>query len=233
MKTYAVFLTLIALIGLGLMVYTWKPGSLPGGAAGVAYTEDESGELELATGERSAGRTVIPSAQPEDGSDEDWLSKFTLLERSGKRISSEQLKGQPYVAGFFFSTCPSICVRQNTKVQELQEKFRGRGVRFLSISCDPEVDSPEVLTEYAKRFGADEEQWLFFTGKMDYITRVGGEVFRLGVMRQGHPEKFALMDANGELFGLYTWSDEKQWKTLEQDIERLLAAGGVIADDPS
>jgi protein SCO1/2 len=215
------------------MLATRSPEALPEGVAGKAYTESEDGQLQLNTGERTAVRTKVSGQAANDGSDEDWLTKFVLTERSGQKISSEQLKGQPYVAGFFFSTCPSICVRQNSKVQELQQKFKGRDIRFVSISCDPEVDSPEVLSDYAQRFGADKDQWLFFTGKMDYITRVGGEVFQLGVMRRGHPEKFALMDANGDLFGLYTWSDQAQWEALQQDIERLLAAGGVIDPEDS
>lgn len=233
MKIYGLILVLLALIGGGLVVWTSGRGRLPEGQAGRAYTENEQGQLVLNSGSRSTERTVIPPRVIEDGADEDWLTKFVLTERSGRRLGSEDLKGQPYVAGFFFSTCPSICVRQNGKVQELQEKFKGQPIRFLSISCDPEVDRPEVLAEYAKRFDADAEQWLFFTGKMNYIRRVGSEIFSLGVMRQGHPEKFALMDANGKMFGLYTWSDEGQWQALTEDIAKLIEAGGAIAEEPS
>lgn len=221
---------LLLVVGLSLIWYTSTQGpQLQDGQAGVAYTELEDGTLVANDGQRPNGRTEIPQRAPkDDGSDEEWLSKFVLTERSGEEIGSEDLKGQPYVAGFFFSTCPSICVQQNSKVAELQKEFQGQGVRFLSISCDPEVDNPEVLTEYAKRFNADADQWLFFTGNMKYIKRVGSEYFSLGVMRRGHPEKFALMDANGKMFGLYTWSDPGQWATLQEDIRRLLEAGGVI-----
>ena len=65
---------------------------------------------------------------------------------------------------------------------------------------------------------------------MDYISRVGAEVFGLGVFKQGHPEKFALMDANGKLFGLYSWSDSAQWSALRRDITKLLDAGGSAAE---
>jgi protein SCO1/2 len=95
------------------------------------------------------------------------------------------------------------------------------------------VDNPEVLSEYAKKFDADDEQWLFFTGKMDYIRRVGAEIFSLGVVRRGHPEKFALVDASGKIYGLYTWSDEAQWSALVQDIEKMLASGGTLEAEES
>ena len=228
MKTYGIVMSLIALGGIAFLVFKSNSSGLGDGIAGRAFTESEDGRLIEADGTRSNVRTVVQAMESPKGSDAEWLKEFELIERSGVPVASEQLHGTPYIAGFFFSTCPSICVRQNSKVQELQERFKDQQVRFLSISCDPEVDQPEVLQEYAKKFDADADQWLFLTGKMDYIRKVGVEVFRLGVTRRGHPEKFALMDANGDMFGLYTWSDEGQFSALIEDIEKLLAAGGTL-----
>ncbi len=223
---------LIVLAGIAVILMT-RQSDISNDQAGRAYVETETGDLVLATGERDAERTVVPDRTDQAGSDEEWLTKFVLTERSGEQIGSQDLEGQPYVAGFFFSTCPSICVQQNTKVKQLQEKFKGRPIRFVSISCDPEVDSPEVLSEYATKFDADEDQWLFFTGKMNYIRRVGAEMFSLGVVRRGHPEKFALVDATGEVYGLYTWSDDSQWQALVRDIDAMLAAGGELPRSPA
>ena len=222
-QLWFVMLVVLAVAGIALSFYV-NSQKLDDGQAGRAFKEGENGELIEQDGERTEGRAEVDFPRDEDG----LLTGFTLTERSGEQVSSDDLKGQPYVAGFFFSTCPSICVQQNSKVQELQEQFKGQPVRFLSISCDPEVDTPEVLTKYAERFNADPEQWLFFTGDMTYIRNVGFDRFRLGVMRKGHPEKFALMDANDEMVGLYTWSDEGQWATLQADIEKVIAAGGVM-----
>lgn len=157
------------------------------------------------------------------GSEKPWLTEFELTERSGKLISSESFKGQPYVVGFFYATCPSICVRQNEKFKILQDKFRGQPIRLIEITCDPEVDKAEVLAEYANRFEADKDQWLFFTGDMDYISRVGSEMYTIGVVRRGHPEKFALVDADGKIYGYYTWSDAGQWQALQRDMAKLIA----------
>jgi protein SCO1 len=179
--------------------------------------------------EATAG-AVTPPGNALDGSDEEWLTKFSLIERSGKRVGSSELKGQPYVAGFFFTSCPTICPKQNEKVRQLQKKFAGQPVRFLSISCDPEVDTPEVLSAYADRFDADPDQWLFLTGDMTYIRRVGAEFFGLGIMRYAHPEKFALIDAEGKRYGYYTWSDANQWEALQADITKMIAAGGTLED---
>jgi protein SCO1/2 len=151
-----------------------------------------------------------------------WMTNFNLTERSGKAIGSEELKGQPYVVSFFFSTCPSVCIQQNQKVQELQKEFEGKGVRFVSISVDPVTDTPEALREYAARFGADPQQWLFMTGDLTYIRRVGAEVFRLAVDEKFHTEKFVLVDREGEIVGYYSWPEKKQFEKLKADIRNLI-----------
>lgn len=213
-------------------------GKSGGGAAGVAYTESEDGSLVPVEMDSKPSGTSAPSreemasmAKQSPGEDEQWLTKFELVERSGKTISSEKdLKGQPYVAGFFFTLCPTICPRQNEKVQQLQQRFKDRPVRFLSISCDPEIDTPAVLTEYAKRFDADPQQWLFLTGELPYIRRVGAEMYLLPVQRRFHAEKFVLVDAEGENVGFYAWDDPGQWQALIDDIDKIIESGGTMPE---
>ncbi len=237
------------IIGVWLLV-RFRPGRLTEGQAGEAFIVNADGSVRRATETRPAERTepVDPSAasgsasgQSSDGptqaassspssgkrkpkgSDKPWLTEFELTERSGKLISSESFRGQPYVVGFFYATCPSICVRQNEKFKILQDKFRGQPIRLVEITCDPEVDRPEVLAEYANRFEADKDQWLFFTGDMEYISRVGSEMYQIGVLRRGHPEKFALVQADGKIYGYYTWSDAGQWQALQRDMTKLIS----------
>ena len=201
------------------------------GRAGYAVVEGE--DVVAAEGIRvdsQADSSSRKRAKPKREGDEEWLTHFELTERSGEQVRSEDLRGQPYVVGFFFTLCPSICVNQNGKVQELQEKYRGKPVRFLSISCDPEMDRPKVLAEYAERFNADKDQWLFLTGDMDYITRVAGEMYMLAASRRFHAEKFVLVDGNGENYGFYSWADPVQFKALQKDIDKLIAAGGSLDD---
>lgn len=160
-----------------------------------------------------------PTHPPED---EAWLSKFSLTERSGETVSTADLAGQPYVISFFFSTCPASCITQNQKIKELQDEFAGQGVRFIAISVDPETDTPEVLREYAARMGADKEQWLFMTGDMTYIRRVGAEIFQQPVDRKFHTDRFVLVDADGEIEGFYNWPERRQFAKLKERINDLL-----------
>jgi len=207
-------------VGLGLAIRQLR-GSLVEvkgpGPDEVVFTNDGGAEANaLTSGEVENPTPVKP---PEDAN---WLSEFELTERSGETVSSGDLLGQPYVVSFFYSTCPSICVQQNQTLQTLQETFADRGVRFVAISVDPETDTPAVLREYAARFGADEEQWLFLTGDLNYIRRVGGEIFQQPVNKQFHTERFVLVDPQGEIEGFYTWTEKRQLQALEESIEQML-----------
>ncbi len=211
-----VFLILVLGVGLGLAIRAVRGpgrGSSNGPADGeTVYTNDQPLDVDAAVND-------TPSKPPED---EEWLSRFVLTERSGKSVSSEDLAGHPYVISFFFSTCPASCVSQNQKLKALQDEFEGQGVRFVAISVDPETDTPEVLREYATRFGADKDQWLFMTGDLDYIRRVGAEIFRLPVDKKFHTDRFALVDADGAIEGFYNWPEPRQFEKLKERITEML-----------
>ena len=215
-----VSLIVLAGIGLGLL---WRSARDQRSIEGpwpdeVVYRNGGSGVEDDGT-LSSEIESPDPSHPPED---EEWLSRFELIERSGQLVKSEQLLGQPYVVSFFFSTCPSICIQQNQKLQDLQNMFVGQAVKFVAISVDPETDTPEVLTEYAARFGADPEQWLFMTGDLTYIRRVGGEIFRQPVNKQFHTERFVLVDPEGKIEGFYNWPDKPQFKKLQEKIREMI-----------
>jgi len=189
------------------------------GEAGFVMTE-QGGEL-----------VKVEGSQPTRVSEEGWLTDFTLTSSQKEKVTSAQLLGKPYVISFFYSTCPSICVQQNEKKKTLYEKFANKGIRFVSVSVDPEIDTPERLAQYAERFKADPAKWFFLTGDMDYISRVGAEVFRIFVTRRGHPEQFIIVDAEGKIFGYYNWTDAEHFLALQQDLNSLAADPALRASE--
>lgn len=226
MKTMSILTVLLILSGAGILFALQGrrvQGPLAGDAPAVRIVDEQGNEV---SANQAPNRPARKRGRAATG-EQEWLTSFELIERSGETVRSEDLKGQPYVVGFFFTLCPSICVNQNAKVQELQEKYRGQPLRLLSISCDPEVDRPKVLAEYAKRFDADPEQWLFLTGEMDNISRVAAEMYFLPASRRFHAEKFVLVDAEGKNVGFYNWDDPLQFNQLERDIDKLLAGEDV------
>lgn len=209
-------IAIIALgVGVGLIARTLRQPS-----AGSSAQLTAAGEAGFSSGMQS-------EATKPGGAE--WLSEFALTERSGEEVTSDDLEGHPYVVSFFFSTCPATCVTQNQKLRQLQAEFEDQGVRFLSITVDPDTDSPEVLSQYARRFGADEDQWLFLTGDLTYIRRVGAEIFRLPVDKRFHTEKFVLVDTEGKIAGYYEWTEPQQFEQLKDDIRDQLAGTAEAA----
>ena len=100
---------------------------------------------------------------PED-SEQKWLQEFTLTRRTNEPFHSEQLKGQVWIASFFFASCPTVCRKQNEYGKLLHSDFSTEGVTFVGITCDPESDSPAALRSYAKQFTTDDQRWFFLTG---------------------------------------------------------------------
>src|SRR5438094_2946617 len=96
----------------------------------------------------------------------DWMSGFTLMERSGREVQWSKLEGKVRVVSFFFSSCPANCLRQNQKIGEIQRAYAGKDVVCVIITCDPAIDSAERMRKNANRLEAPPEEWLFFTCRL-------------------------------------------------------------------
>ena len=152
-----------------------------------------------------------------------WLTSFTLTERSGKRVGTQDLQGNVHVTNFFFSTCPGPCLSQNKKFEEVQLQYGEKGVQFLSISCDPEVDDPARLRAYAAKFQIQGDRWWFLTGDLAYIRRIAGEVYQVLLDKQTHTERFLVSDKWGNLRGQFHWSKPAEMTDMKLLLDKLLA----------
>ena len=101
----------------------------------------------------------------------DEMPSFSLANQNGERISLETFRGQPFVLTFVFTRCPvpNFCPRMSKNFEELQTAIKtGSGTlaktRLLSITLDPDYDTPKVLSDYAAFHHADPKIWTFATG---------------------------------------------------------------------
>ncbi len=166
---------------------------------------------------------------PPDGAT-DWMTGFTLTERSGKEVAWKDFEGQVRIANFFFSSCPATCLQQNKKLQEIQQSYAGKDVICLSITCDPDIDDPERLREYAEKLGADRKQWLFLTGRLSYIRRVAVELFSVPLDKQFHSERLIVADKWGNIRGAFEWNDLAKVTQLRMLVDKLLVETEPPAD---
>jgi protein SCO1/2/putative membrane protein len=93
------------------------------------------------------------------------LADFKLTERSGETISTADVRGKVLVVSFVFTSCSFSCIEVNRRMSVIQKATAEfSDVQLLSVSIDPRTDTPELLGEFANRFGADADRWLFLTG---------------------------------------------------------------------
>lgn len=110
---------------------------------------------------------------------------FALIDQAGRKLTSEDLRGQVVLYGFGYSRCGASCseiehAMRGVQRQLLRGAAAGVPVRMVLISVDPEVDDATALSAYADRLGADPERWRFATGAPASLKQtVGGgfEVF--------------------------------------------------------
>lgn len=169
--------------------------------------------------------------RPADAS-QPWLKEYTLVDRMGHDFHSQELAGKVHVVSFFYSTCPGICLRMNTKKSEFAREFGPQGVKFVSISVDPEVDTPALLRDYAAKLNADEKDWVFLTGSMPYLQRVGAEVYTVAVDKQTHVERFLVFDKWGQQRGQFRWNKPVETTEMKLLLAKLLAESEPPPQEP-
>jgi protein SCO1/2 len=160
------------------------------------------------------------------------IKSFTLTGQTGKEFNSELLTGKVWAASFFFSSCPFSCREQNQRFGELHQEYGPKGVKFLSITCDPTTDTPDRLAQYAATFNADPNDWLLLTGELGYIRRIGGEMLKVAVEEKFHSEKFILVDQEGNIRGYYNWKDPLEVSKMKQMMDDLLAGTAPPIEEP-
>ncbi len=160
------------------------------------------------------------------------VEPFSLHERSGRWVTLADLEGSPWIANVMFTRCSGPCPRLAAAFAGLQDRFEGTDVRLVSITVDPEHDTPGVLADYADRFGADADRWWFLTGDEagvhGLVTGSLKQAFvadedRPAGMRVTHSTRFVLVDGTGQIRGFFESGDGAAIETL---VRRARALSG-------
>jgi protein SCO1/2 len=152
----------------------------------------------------------------------DVLPSFSLTTEAGEALSAETLRGHPTLITFIFTRCPmpNFCPRMSSNFAELQKVIQnGRGemaqARLLSITIDPDFDSPAVLKNYAQHAGADPKLWSFATGEAAQIDELT-KAFAVYRQAEGgtisHGLTTALISREGKIAKLWRGNE---WKPKE------------------
>jgi len=192
-----------------------------------------SGLLALAFGVALVGRMFRPKPPlPMYGT----VPSFSLTDQSGAAFTNANMLGKAWVADFVFTHCTSTCPTLTKRMKELEAKLdakgKGKGVRFVSFSVDPENDTPPVLAAYAAKVGADAPRWTFVTGPSDDVQKTIVDGFKVAIVPADHGVEphdilhgnwFAVGDARGNVRGYYITENDDDMAVLLDDVVRLEA----------
>lgn len=170
--------------------------------------------------------TVSGHATPEDARLEDYgtVPAFELTERSGRRVARDDLVGRPWLASFVFTRCPDFCPTVSGRIAELDRRLP-EGVPLISLSVDPEHDTPAVLQGYAERLDAS-DRWLFLTGGFEEIRSLVAEGFHLSIAQDGHgaithSDRVALVDGSLRIRAYYRGTEPGWVEEALRDLDAL------------
>jgi protein SCO1/2 len=180
----------------------------------------------------AAGRPELPVVST--------IPEFSLIDQLGRPYGSADLAGKVWIASFVYTTCPGPCPRVVQQMAEVQRRIGPEPeVAFVSISVDPEADTPPVLAAYTESRAIDAQKWRFLTGPLDQVLAVVRGGFLLALVRTDeadaetiasegpivHSVRLVLVDRARRVRGYYESTEPDSMDRLVEDARRLLRAG--------
>lgn len=128
---------------------------------------------------------------------------WDLINQDGQVFGSKDLKGKVVIASFFFTRCSTICPKLTQSMIEVRKRFLDQldKAQFLSISIDPDFDTPAVLADYRTKTQTD---WVYLTGTKEQIDDVIEGKMKLPVGNEHHVAELVLFDQAGNLRGKFS-----------------------------
>ncbi|BDG08471.1 SCO family protein [Anaeromyxobacter paludicola] len=165
------------------------------------------------------------------------LPAFQLLDQDGKPFGTRELDGKVWLASFLYTRCETICPAITAKMRRVQDEIEPLGprMRLVSISVDPDYDTPARLAVYAKEHGAAPGRWSFLTGPEQTVkdTVVNGLKVMMEKQQKEdgrlegifHGSHLVLVDGQGRIRGYYDTDDEFVVEHAVRDARLLVNRG--------
>ncbi len=159
------------------------------------------------------------------------LANFTLTDRTGRTVTQSELAGKFLVVDFLFTSCSLTCPVVNSHMAQIQQLTTNQpDIRLVSLTVDPRDDTTNVLAEYALRFGADTNRWLFLTGEKTELYGLIANSFltqdadnQSGYMPGNftHTERIAIVDSHGQVQAYFDGLNDDVATAVVAELNRL------------
>ena len=149
------------------------------------------------------------------------IADFSLTNQNGTATTRADLSGHVWVADIIFTRCPGPCLKMTRQMRDLQAALPSASqAKLVSLTTDPEFDTPSVLKTYAQRFEADPNRWLFLTGTPKQIANLATDSLKLAAISKPPGEResaadlfvhstiFVVVDKHSQLRGIFETTGE-------------------------
>lgn len=179
------------------------------------YVLVKTGAWEPVASGASGPSSTLPVRGPDDLPVICKLDDFSMTDQTGQTIRRADLLGQVWVADVIFTRCPGPCTKMTSRIADLQDSIPPQWpVKFVSLTTDPQFDTPEVLRSYAEGFQADPQRWHFLHASKPAIADLAVNSLKLVVLDKEearespndlfiHSTTLALVDKHGRLRGAF------------------------------
>ncbi len=155
---------------------------------------------------------------------------FSLVDRDGRTLARRDLAGAPWIASFIFTRCGGVCPLIVESLKRMEPALaRHPNVARVSITVDPEYDTPAVMAEYAQAHGIGDpatSRWHFLTGPPPAVRDLILHGFKMALEPGATPEepilhstRLVLVDGQGMIRGFYEYDDPAAIARLEHDLD--------------
>ena len=234
----------IFVIVMAVVIWNQKPrrqanAVTPAGQTAEAPTTPEqaaSNSITITTDKDGNSKVVMPGEKSGSPWDEDGIADFSLIDSDGKTVTKQDLLGKPWAVCFVFTHCAFTCPTITNSMRSLQDQLKDYEFHLVTLTVDPERDTPEILKEYGKGRGADFSKWKFLGGDQRDIYRLIHGSFKMPVqaLKDGkpgfeflHSNNIMLVDDKGVVRGKYDGTDGKQMAALRREIQKLAHRTGA------
>lgn len=153
---------------------------------------------------------------------------FSFTTQEGKMLTKADLLGKVWVADFIFTRCAGPCPIMTSRMADLAAKVsKIPSVKLVSISVDPDYDTPEVLAKYAANIHVDPNQWCFVTGPIEKIAAFSQQGMKQSLVVEpgampNHSTRFLVVDQKGFIRSCHDVTDPEAIQKMLSEIGGLL-----------
>ncbi len=153
------------------------------------------------------------------------VPEFSFINQDGDPFTEKDLNDKITILDFIFTSCAGPCPIMTHNMTGLYRSFsQVEEVQFVSITVDPDVDTQDILKQYAKINGVNDGRWQFITSNIEAIKDLKKNGFMLYAeeLPRGHAIKFVLIDQNGQIRKYFDGTEEASMAVLMKDITNLV-----------